>query len=102
METQTSKITFYEGSDALFQYEVFGKTLLLHCTVEEWKLSTVKKGYRVLGDFMYQMRKQGYESITTVTPNPKFAKLFGGTSVHKLMYEGKEYEVIVWELKPHS
>ena len=102
METLVSKIAFYEGPDALFQYEVFGQSLLLHCEVTEWKPSTIKKGYRILGDFMYQMRKQGYISLATVTPNPKFAKLFGGTSVQKIMYEDKEYEVIVWELKPLS
>lgn len=99
MEILVSKITFYEGPDALFEYEVFGKSLILHCTVEEWKPSTIKKGYRILGDFMYQMQKQGYESMMTVTPNPRFAKLFGGTCVHNLTYEGKEYEVVVWDLK---
>jgi hypothetical protein len=97
-----SKITFYEGPDALFQYEVFGKNVFLHCTVAEWKPSTIKKGYRVLGDFMYQMQKQGYEHIFAITPNPKFAKLFGGTFVSDITYEDKQYEVVVWDLRQHS
>lgn len=36
--------------------------------------------------------------MLTITPNPKFAKLFGGTSVGEIDHDGKKYEVVVWDL----
>ena len=98
METQVSKQVFYKDADASFEYEEFGASVLLHCEVLRWTPSIVKKGYMVLGDFMNTMRKQGFKRLVTVTPNPKFAKLFGGKTENAFIYEGKEHEVVVWDL----
>jgi hypothetical protein len=90
---------FYKDEDASFEYEVSGSEVLVHCDVNKWTPSVIKKGYRVLGDFMNTMRKQGLDTMVTITPNPKFAKLFGGRSISHIIYEEKEYEVVVWGLK---
>lgn len=94
-----SKETYYEDSDATFKYVAYGKELELHCEVFHWSPSVLKKAYRVLGDFMNHMRKQGFEKMFTITSNPDFAKLFGGTTVANIKKDNKEYEVVVWDLK---
>lgn len=92
------KTLFYKDSDVCFEYEVEGKDLLLHCEVVRWSPSILKKSYTVFGDFLNTMRKAGFERACTITPNPKFAKVFGGKEVATYEHEGKEYEVVIWEL----
>ena len=93
-----SRQVFYADQDASFEYEVSGSEVLVHCEMHRWTPSVIRKGYMVLGDFMNTMRKQGLQTMVTVTPNPKFARLFGGKSIAQTSYEGKEYEVVVWDL----
>lgn len=94
-----SKKLFYSDDDAVFEYEEDGTRLALHCEVFNWSPSVLRKSYRVLGDFMNKKRKEGFEKMLTITPNPKFAKLFGGTSIGTIEHDGKEYEVVVWDLQ---
>ena len=42
----------------------------------------------------------GHRSVYTVTPNPRFADLFGGETIEVLYVHGKKYEVVKWDLKP--
>jgi hypothetical protein len=93
------KKLFYSDEDVAFEYEEDGTRLALHCEVRRWSPSVLKKSYRVLGDFMNQKRKEGFDKMITITPNPKFAKIFGGTSVGEVDYNEMKYEVVVWDLK---
>jgi len=93
------KKLFYSDADILFEYEEDGTILALHCEVINWSPSILKRSYRVLGDFMNQKRKEGFAKMATITPNPKFAKLFGGTSVGEVDHNEMKYEVVVWDLK---
>lgn len=93
------KKLFYSDEDVKFEYEEDGNTLGLHCEVTNWSVSILKRSYRVLGDFMNLKRKEGFDRMITITPNLKFAQIFGGTSMGTVEHDGEEYEVVVWELK---
>ncbi len=67
--------------------------LCVHCDVFEWKLSTLKKIYREWATFL---NENVGKIVYTVSPNPKFVRLFGGKTVSVLNKNGKEYEVMVW------
>lgn len=92
------RIVFYKDNDGIFEYETDGKEVILHCTMYKWSPSVLKKCYMVFGDFLNTMRKEGFERVCTVTPNPKFSKLFNGKFIANYTHEGEQYEVLVWEL----
>lgn len=72
--------------------------LLLHCNVGVWKLSVLKDMYSCFSRLERYAKDVGYKHLMTITPNPKFARLFGGNILNKFSYEEKQYETIVWEL----
>lgn len=71
----------------------------LHCDVFKWTPRTLRKGYRAFAKAMKLLKSDGFRSVITITPNPKFALLFGGEVVNAAMIDGIYYEVIKWELK---
>lgn len=90
---------YYEDEEVKVAYEEFKDMVFLHCEVKVWRLSVLKKLYRLfasLGDFLV---KKGYKEMATLTPNPRFAKLFGGTTRQYLEVNNEKVEYIVWELK---
>jgi hypothetical protein len=96
--------TFYEDED--FKLDIdelilpdLGKCLYVHCDVYTWKLSVLKKLYRVASDVDNYKDALGYDNIITISPNPKFAKLLGGYSIMEMKIDGINYEMIKWELK---
>ena len=93
-----SKKQFYADEDISFAYEEDRTEVVLHCEVFNWSHSVLKRSYMVLGDFMNQKRKEGFKTLVTITPNPKFAKLFGGKSIGDMDLDGKKYEVVTWDL----
>ena len=101
METQSRK-TFYTDSDFIIEVEDYLENLLIHCEVFNWKPSVLRRGYSIFVKLEQYARDNGYTRMMTVTPNPKFAKLVGGTTTSALEYENKTHEVIVWELKQAS
>lgn len=92
--------TYYKDSDFTLEYEVYEGTLLLHCEVNNWTPSVLRRGYSIFADLVENAIKKGYDKLMTVTPNPHFAKMFNGETVRVVYYLGKEYEVIEWDLKP--
>lgn len=100
MEIQQLKNTYWASEDFLVQYEIENGIVLAHCLVYSWKPSVLKLGYSVFKSFYEQCKKDGMEAIVTVTPNPKFVKLFGGETLMTLEHNDKTYEVIVWDLRP--
>lgn len=99
MPTLSHKETYYKDEDASFEFEKLDGLIILHCEVYKWKISVLRKAYSVFGKFCNEALAGGVEKIATVTPNPKFAKLFGGTSVAVIEHENKIYEVIIWDLR---
>lgn len=93
------KFTIYEDDDVSFKAERVGTaTLLLHCKVSHWSPAKYKKMLKVFGQFLNEsLGYLGYREVITVTPNPKFCKLFGGKTVNSFTYEGKYYEVVRWD-----
>jgi hypothetical protein len=89
---------FYEDADISFQYVIEEDYVFLHCDVTNWSPSVLKRAYRVFGDFLNTMRKRGMTKAITITPNPRFAKLFGGETIEVMKYNKKECEVIRWVL----
>lgn len=93
--------TFYKNDDFLIEVEALGDTVYLHCLVENWKPSVLKQIYKSFAYMEELFSRAGYERMATITPNPKFAKLFGGKTVREFEINDKPCEVIVWELKQH-
>ena len=98
METQSHKTIFHQTDDYVMEVEETSEFLLLHCNVEAWKLSTLRDMYNYFPKLEDYAKEIGYKYLMTITPNPKFARLFGGTILNKFSYEEKQYETIVWEL----
>jgi hypothetical protein len=76
METQSLKEVFFENDDYTLEIEPFNKMVVLHCTVRNWTVASLRHGYSKLGELMNSVSDLGYEHLITITPNPKFAKLF--------------------------
>ena len=98
METASRKV-YYRDEDFSLEFEKFGGDLLIHCEVTKFSISVAKQGILVFGMMLNEAMAGGFERVFTVTPNPKFARMFGGTTVNTVNYLGKEYEVIEWDLK---
>jgi hypothetical protein len=94
MEIDSSRIIFFSDKTFTFEYSEFGGLLFIHCNVSSWKLSVLKRMYKVFGEFVNTISGEFY----TITPNPRFAKLFGGEVVRTATLNGIKYEVIKWEL----
>ncbi len=99
METQSHKELFFENDDYTLEIERLDDAIGLHCVVRNWTKDSLRHGYTKFAELVNGATKAGYSHIFTITPNPKFAKLFGGETKYKLHYDEKEYEVVVWELK---
>lgn len=97
------RIEFYSDDNfkAVIQIAKDG-VVHLHCYVYDWKLSALKIMYREFARLKGELNSKGYKYIVTVTPNPKFARLFGGEVIDEQDIDGVRHEVIVWELKPHT
>jgi len=99
MQTKSLKQTIYQDSDVHFEVEDLGVWAFLHCEVQHWSPSVFKRSIRVFAQFLNEAAQKGYEKIVTISPNPKFCKVFGGTFESAFTQNGITYEVIKWELK---
>lgn len=98
METKSLKVTYYKDEDFVFDFELNDEGVFLHCNVSNWKPSVLKRMYNVFASFTLEMEKHNVKNFMTVSPNPKFAKLFGGTVIHKGYIDDVLHEVIQWEV----
>lgn len=88
----------YKDEDFQIDVQPVNDVVHLHCYVFNWKPSVLKKIYSVFTYLKELFSVSGYAYMATITPNPKFAKLFGGEVIDEKMINGKYHEVIVWEL----
>ena len=98
MATQ-SRRTYYRDENILLDYELVDGDVLIHSLVKRFSLSVFKTAVGVFANFLNECQEAGLKRAYTVTPNPKFAKMFGGVSVNSFEFLDKEYEVIEWDLK---
>lgn len=98
METQ-SNIVYYQDGDFTLRLVPTDQTLLMHCDVSVWNTKTLRNMYRVFASLLSEAKETPYVQLMTISPNPKFAKLFGGDTEQSFTQNGIEYEVIVWDLK---
>ena len=98
MEIQLSNI-YSQTEDYLFRYDLVEDSVLIHCDIYNWKPSVLRRGYSEIASLMAEKKAEGYTRLFTVTPNPKFAKLFGGERINSFYHEDTYYEVVVWDLK---
>lgn len=89
-----------DDEDFIFKIEDAGLGVAnLHCEVRKWSPRVLRKCYDSFAKGMNLLQRDGFKQVVTITPNPKFAYLFGGTFTDSLLYEGNYYEVIEWALK---
>jgi len=93
------KKVYYEDNAFSFQYDIEGPIVNIHCDVQDWKPSILRKMYRVFNTFIEESKKLGIKQIISLSPNPKFAKLFGGVCVKSFVHNNVNMEVVLWELK---
>lgn len=92
------RIVYFRDDTFSLEYVIDkDKNYCMHCDVFEWKLSTLKKIYREFASFLSMSEGK---LVYTISPNPRFVKMFGGETISILNKDGKEYEVIIWEWTP--
>lgn len=99
METQLPKQVYYQDSTFVLETQFCENNLFIHCEVKTWKPSSLRRGYSVFKSLLSESEQAGISKVVTITPNPKFAKLFGGTTIFEIDYNNIKHEVIVWDLK---
>ena len=101
MSTETStRNVYFKNEDFCVEFEFYNGGLLLHCTVERLTPRVLRLGYQVFANIGIEASDAGLKKMFTVTPNPRFVEMFGGTSVNKFTLNDIEYEVMEWDLKP--
>lgn len=94
-----SRNIYYKDDNISLEFEYFGEDILIHSNVTKFTHTILKDAIVVFSMFLNECADGGYKRVFTVTPNPKYAKIFGGRKVNTLSYLNKEYEVIEWDLR---
>lgn len=73
--------------------------VVLHMDVYRWTPRVAKELKKVFEDSKEAFRLEGFSTMYTITPNPKFVRMIGGGELEcKLTHNGEEHEVIYWKL----
>jgi hypothetical protein len=97
METKLPKQLYYKDDNFTLEVEPIDGEYFLHCIVQEWNASVLRRMYKVFAVLLEEANQHGVERMYTVTPNPRFAKLFGGTTIGHVEIDNVLHEVIIWE-----
>lgn len=98
METQYHKTVFYKDESFIVETEVFEGVLYLHCEVYKWNSSSLRRGYWVFSELKKEATERGFSKMRAIMINPKFTELFNAHHLKSIQIEGKDYEVMEWEL----
>lgn len=93
-----NRIVAAETDSYFVELQIVADTAHLHVTVSKWTPSVLKQLYKVFAELKELLTNKGFSYMVTISPNPKFAKLFGGEVVEEKIIDGVYYEVIVWDL----
>lgn len=92
---ETPRFKYIENDRYLLEVEFYETTPFLHIKVFKWSPSILKELYVVFDSLKTTLLKLGCTHMQTVSPNPKFVKLFGGETIDYF----NNAEVVRWELK---
>ena len=90
-----SRKIWYCCPNFLIETQEIGGELHVHCKVNKWSPSVLKRLYVEFIMLRIDVLAMGYTEMFSVSPNPKFCELFGAESIGT--YEN--YEVMRWELE---
>lgn len=93
------KLVLYEDMNCHLSVEVVSRVAYLHCEVFNWKVSTARRLYSALNTFLLSCEERDIVQVYTITPNPRFAEMYGGRHCGYVKYQEKDYEVFKWDLK---
>lgn len=89
-------VVLYQDDDLLVEGELIKGNPFLHCTVLDFKKSTMVKALDLWEDIKIGFYLEGYDEIFSVSKNKRFIKFIRGV-LHKEL-DG-EVGVYKWELK---
>jgi hypothetical protein len=89
------RVEFSKTSAYLVEVQEIGEEFHLHCQVYNWSKTTLRELYKELASVKQLAKSVGYNKMYSISPNPKFCRLFGGVSLGG----DSEYEVMIWDLK---
>lgn len=98
METQLHNV-FYKDETFSLEFDDLGEEALIHMFVNSYTHNSVRKWYLETEKLKAYLISTGFVKAFTVTPNPRFVKLFNGQHTASIEHEGKIYEVVIWDLK---
>ena len=98
MLINTLRKTYFKDNDFQIEYQEYDDKLCIHADVYNWSPRVAKKGYIIFTRMQKECKDKGFTKMISVSPNPEFCKMYGATSIQKITYKDKEYEVMVWEL----
>ena len=90
--------TFSSTDDYLIEVETTEEECHVHCLVYTWNKSVLNTLYREFVELRQHVREMGYDQMVSVSPNPKFCRLFGAESLGEYRENKEDYEVMVWDL----
>lgn len=86
---------FKETANYCLSYTCNGGEFHVHCEVYNWKLSVMKELYVEFAHLLEVASDMGFSEVWSVTPNPKFCLLFGGTDTQTNLAGCR---VMYWEI----
>ncbi len=100
METYKT-MQVYVDEDIEFRLERGEGVFLIHATANNNKLSTLKKGKKILKEMLTLAEFYGVDEMYTYTKDPKFVQLSGNAIYDDTIdVQGETFEVYRWELQP--
>ncbi len=91
---ETHRFNFVSNDNYKVDVQFYEGIPFIHVDVDKWSPSILKELYRVFNSLTESLKKLGCTEMRTITPNPKFVKLFGGETINK----SDNSEVIKWDL----
>ena len=88
-----SREVFFEDDNYKVEYEIVSDQFHIHCIVSNFTLSVLKDMYDKFAQIKYFSESLGFDKMYSLSPNPKFCRLFCADSLGKF----GDCEVMVWQ-----
>ena len=99
MQIQSHRYLYYKDNNIQIHVEEYQDKVYLHSLVYNWNMYIARHCFSIIKTLFIHLEEKGYTEAYAITPNPKFAKMFGAISLSKFKHENKDYEVVKWEWK---
>jgi hypothetical protein len=88
----TEDYAFRAEVDEMFQVN-------LHAEAYNWNKTVLKDMRKVFEDAKEGFRLEGFSKLYTISPNPKFCRLFAGhEDLGVISINGEEHSILSWDL----